>query len=343
MNIGIVTVYDGVSNLGSYLQAYAMQHVLKTLGHNVFFLKKTPVSAQILKHISRLNPKRAFFLRLHSGWNYLFDSRAFSFIPPAEAESKLDCLIYGSDEIWNMENPYFKDNLFWGTDFNTLPKIAYAVSVGALEEQTLDKNLNVVQGVHQFKTILARDERTASIIGRLTERTLPLVCDPTFLVGKDVLQSPIQFPSKPYILVYSYGLDTNMISNIHRFAQEHNLEIISAHFWHHFCDRTICCKPLEFGTLMSGAEYVFTSTFHGAVFAMMNHTQCCILPVREKVRAVVDQMGQSNRLVNENVDYETFSSIMQMPFDSSAFETILNTFRLESMQKLEAALKCLEK
>lgn len=342
MNIGIVTVYDGVSNLGSYLQAYAMQYKLKELGHTVYFLEKESVFKRIWQHIAKLNPKRAFFLRLHSGWNYLLASRQFNFVKPEATEQKLDCLLFGSDEIWNMDNPYFKDRLFWGTEFNKIPKIAYAASVGTMTKQTLSENFPIAEGILSFHRILVRDNHTATMIGDLLNKDLPLVCDPTFLVGKDTLQIPVALPKRPYILVYSYGLDANMIKNIQHFAKEKHLDIISAHFWHHFCDRTICCKPLEFSTLMGGADYVFTSTFHGAVFAMMNHTKCCILPVRDKVRAVVEQMGQAHRLVAENVGYEEFKTIIQTPFDTAQFESTLTTYRKESIGQLEAALKCLE-
>lgn len=341
MKIGIVTVYDGVSNIGSYLQAYAMQLVLKKFGHDVFFVEKTSVPKCIWRHIGRLNPKRAFFLRLCSGWNYLIASRQFQFIKPEQIQEKLDGLLFGSDEIWNMENPFFKDPLFFGTGME-IPRIAYAVSVGAMEQQTLNANRIVVQGVPGFRSILVRDKKTAKMMGEFCGKSLPIVCDPTFLVDKQELQIPIKRPVKKYMLVYSYGLDQPMIDHICRFARENGLEIVSAHFWHPFCDRTIPCKPLEFGSLMAEAEFVFTSTFHGAVFAMLNHTRCCILPVREKVRAVVEQMGQNARLVEPETDFETFSRTIRMPFAQERFEEQLERYRTDSMRRLETALACLE-
>lgn len=342
MKIGIVTVYDGVSNIGSYLQAYAMQLALEKLGHQVYFVEKTTVPKRIWKHIARLNPKRAFFLRLASGWNYLIASRAFRFVKPERVIQELDGLLFGSDEIWNMDNPFFKDPLFFGTGYD-IPKIAYAVSVGAMEQATLDQHRNITEGIHAFKKVLARDGRTQQIMGSLLEQELPLVCDPTLLVGKDALQQPVKLPQDKYILVYSYGLDQEMIDNIRRFATEKGLKIISAHFWHHFCDRTIPCTPLQFGSLMVGAEYVFTSTFHGAVFAMMNHTRCAILPVRDKVRDIAVRMGQGDRLITSDVDYDTFYRTITKDFPDEAFESILKNYREDSQMKLEEALTCLTK
>ena len=341
MKIGIVTVYDGVSNVGSYLQAYAMQLALRKLGHEVFFVEKKTVPARIWQHVARINPKRAFFLRLKSGWNYLRVSRAFHFVKPEKTEKKLDMLLFGSDEIWNMDNPYFKDSLFFGTGA-TLPKVAYAVSAGAMEQSTLEENRAIVKGVEGFSAVLVRDERTRQLMAPFVKTPMPMVCDPTFLVGREALQVPVKRPEGKYLLVYSYGLDQPMIDNICRFAKEKNLKIVSAHFWHIFCHKIIPCKPLEFGSLMAGAEYVFTSTFHGAVFAMMNHTRCAILPVREKVAYVAGQMGQEKRLVPADVVYEDFKKTIEMPFDDTEFEARLERYRTTSWKLLEEALSCLE-
>ncbi len=342
MKIGIVTVYDGVSNIGSYLQAYAMQLALEKLGHQVYFVEKIGVARRIWQHIARLNPKRALFLRLASGWNYLLASRKLTFVKPELAAQELDGMLFGSDEIWNMDNPFFKDPLFFGTDC-VVPKIAYAVSVGAMAQNTLDCNKEITQGIHTFRKILVRDDRTQQMIGELVDRDLPLVCDPTLLIEKRLLQKTVKLPKEKYILVYSYGLDQEMIDNIRRFAKEKRLKIISAHFWHNFCDKTIPCKPLQFGTLMAGAEYVFTSTFHGAIFAMLNHTRCVIMPAREKVRDIAVRMGQEDRLVAPDADYDTFCNIIETDFAAEKFEMILDNYRYNSQVKLEDALKCLIK
>ena len=40
MKIGIVTIYESITNLGSFLQGYAMKIVLEEMGHEVFLSKK---------------------------------------------------------------------------------------------------------------------------------------------------------------------------------------------------------------------------------------------------------------------------------------------------------------
>ena len=344
MKIGIVTIYESVTNLGSYLQAYAMQAALQEIGHEVCFIEKEPVSKVVRRCVCKLNPKREFFLRFQKCAKYLHAKKLLRTIPQEDiSKERIDCLIYGSDEIWNMDNPYFKDPLFWGTNQKGISRIAYAASVGAMDEMTLNSNRDIAHGICEFEAIFARDERTQDMIGRFTRKTLPIVCDPTFLVPVQCLQKPVKLPKEKYLLVYSYGVDQMTEELIVRFAKEHELAIISPCFWHVWCDRVIECEPLQFGTLVQNAEYVFTSTFHGAIFAMLNHKRCAILPARSKVRDVVERMGLKQHLISSETTYEAFSRVMEQKFPDEEFENRLMEFRAESKMKLEGALKCLEK
>ena len=50
MKIGIVTIYDAY-NYGSYLQAYALQKVLKSQGHEVIILNCSKDKFRIIKKL----------------------------------------------------------------------------------------------------------------------------------------------------------------------------------------------------------------------------------------------------------------------------------------------------
>lgn len=49
MKIGIVTIYESITNLGSFLQGYAMKIVLEEMGHEVFFVQKETTLHSIKK------------------------------------------------------------------------------------------------------------------------------------------------------------------------------------------------------------------------------------------------------------------------------------------------------
>ena len=122
-------------------------------------------------------------------------------------------LIYGSDEIWNMDNPYFKDSFFFGANVPRIPKVAYAASMGVMSEAALLKIRDIAMGLKSFKLIFTRDAYTQMLVQSFTGRPSEIVCDPTLLVSKEVFSMPCQLPKQKYLLVYSYGVDDQLFTN----------------------------------------------------------------------------------------------------------------------------------
>lgn len=339
VKIGIITVYDALDNLGSYLQSFALKKFLEAEGHEVCFIRKRYLCKYILSMLSKINPKRGYLGKLSRIINGVKAINKFNVINETHIKQKqLDALVYGSDEIWNMDNPYFADKFFFGTDRFDVPKIAYAISMGEMSEDTLRNNIDIAKGIYDFKQILVRDNHTKAVLESVLKRELKLVCDPTMLIPVSELSKKIRLPKEKYILVYTYGIDAPMENNIIKFAKEKGLKIISVCFWNQWSDRVVQCHPLQFSTLIQNAEYVFTTTFHGAVFTMLNHKKCCIQPIRYKVRDVVEKMNLSNRLIGEDADYEIFKKIIEMDFPSEEFESILKVYRDNSIKLLRESL-----
>ena len=344
MKIGIVTIYESITNLGSFLQAYALKTALESLGHDVYLIQNVSTLKTACKAVFKINPKREMFLRVKKAYKFISDVKKVKLMPRGEINtSDLDVLIYGSDEIWNMDNPYFKDDLFWGTDSNKIDKIAYAVSIGAMSEETISQNIQYTKELVNYKNILVRDDRTWEFVKKITGEEPDYVCDPTILVPLESITKSIKLPKEKYMLVYTYGLDEPMIQNVVRYAREHNLKIISPCFWHIWADEIIECSALQFSSLIAGAECVFTSTFHGAIFTLLNHKHCCILPVREKVTDIARRLGEDNHIIPYDCDYDRFSSTMEIEFDDNEFEKRVKEWREKSFKLLKESLECLEK
>lgn len=336
MKIGIVTVYESIDNFGSYLQAYALKKYLELQGHTVFVIQNRPVSATLKKNLLKLNPKREFFLRFKKARLFLSDNKRLNILDRKDVDSRhLDLLIYGSDEIWNLENPYFCDPFFWGSLYPEIPKIAFAVSVGAMEPETERMRTSFFEDLHSFLCIMVRDEKTFDFVKRRIGKTPPIVCDPTMLLPVSSLSEPIYAPEKPFLLVYTYGVDTPLAGFIKQYADKKDLQIVSACFWHPWADKTIECSPLQLSSLMQTAACVFTTTFHGALFSMLNHTKCCIYPAREKVSNIVCKLGMGDRLIDETCSFEKFESIIQSDFQTQIFEEKLEAWRDYSKRELE--------
>lgn len=342
MNIGIVTVYESIDNFGSYLQTYSMKHFFEQRGHTVYVIQNQSISKPLKKYLCRINPKREFLLRLKKSILFLKDNRHLNILDKNDVEKvNLSCIIYGSDEIWNLENPYFRNSFFWGGLFPNIPKIAYAVSIGAMKMNTEDKYAYLFDKMSSFRKIMVRDEKTLDFVRRRTGENSAIVCDPTMLIPVSSLLEPINIPQKPYLFVYTYGIDANLSKYIKQYAKKWGLLIVSACFWHPWADKTIECSPLQLSSLINGADSVFTSTFHGSLFTMLNHKRCCIFPTREKVQNIVTKLGMEDRLIDDNCSYNQFEIIMRSEFKTERFEEKLMAWRMFSVKKLEDSLLCL--
>ena len=224
-----------------------------------------------------------------------------------------------------------------------LPKIAYAVSIGAMGQDTEEQHKELFEYMNNYDKIMVRDEKTFDFVLRKTELAAPIVCDPTMLVPISELSEPIRLPKQPYLFVYTYGIDSHIEHLITHYAKKRGLLIVSACFWHRWADKTIECSPLQLSSLLRGADCVFTSTFHGALFTMMNHKRCCILPVREKVRNVVVKLGMEDKLIDEDCSFEQFERIIQSEFNSQIFDEKLLIWRHYSEERLGESFECLAK
>ena len=82
MKIGIVTIYESITNLGSFLQGYAMKIVLEEMGHEVFFVQKETTLHSIKKCVFKINPKREFLLRCKKASYFYKDVKKLRLIQP---------------------------------------------------------------------------------------------------------------------------------------------------------------------------------------------------------------------------------------------------------------------
>ena len=337
MKIAIVTVYHPFTNLGSYLQAYALQIVLNGLGHDVYFVNTGSKFKSIYNLLCHLNPKREFLLRFQKAYFALKDLSKFKIIDIDRA-NHCDLLIFGSDEIWNVTNKFFQQPVFWGLPFENKPMIGYAISAVHATNDDFRNNVLLTSNIKSFSEILTRDIHTQSLLNEHFNIKTKLVADPTLLVNANLLSKEINIPKDNYLLVYTYGINPSMIKILKQFAKKHSLKIISPCFWHPWVDSTIECSALQLGTLMRHAKYVFTTTFHGTIFSLINHTKCCILPLRDKVRDVCETLKCEERLIDESITFDSFERIICKNFSTHKFEQNLLELRNDSFNTLNSVI-----
>lgn len=370
MRIGIVTIYDSFLNCGAFLQAYALKKVLQNEGHTVYHIVrekkerfyystvKNYIDLQFSEDV-KLNLTRRIKILLRI-FRYIFNcsrkhfvfSKEFKTMTPITVKQankmELDCIIFGSDEIWNIKNTDLGDEFYFGKQLFCKNKIAYAPSVGNSDYEDLKNAIYPAECLSQFKKIYVRDVHSADVIERLIGVRPDIVCDPTILSSTAVLQQKEFKIKEPYILVYSYGLDKKTIGYLKRFASEKKLELVSVTMKHGFADKNLTISPLMFGNIIKNAEYVLTTTLHGTIFTLLNKKKAAFYSGKYndstnegrylKTTYILKTFKQENRILGENYSYDDFCKIIEIKPNAEMIDNIIKQQAELSIRKLESTL-----
>lgn len=99
-------------------------------------------------------------------------------------ELAFDCIVVGSDEVWNYRDTKGNAELKFGVGLTCKNLIAYAPSVGAVTEDT-KVPAEVASGLKNIDRISGRDTETVKFIERISGRKTEKMLDPTFLYNFD--------------------------------------------------------------------------------------------------------------------------------------------------------------
>lgn len=248
---------------------------------------------------------------------------------------RYDCILVGSDEVWNFKDKKSNNPIKFGIGLNCRKLIAYAPSVGK-SKYSDELPDYVIEGLKKFKSISARDDLTFELATKVVGEEPTRVLDPTFLHNFPIEKSKI--PNKPYILFYYCDdLPISIKDQILKYAYDNDLYVYGAGE----CDKqyssvTVNLNPFEWVDMFRNAEYVFTGTFHGAVFSILNNRQFSVYLTNEsrirKVRALLKELKIENREINEEFTFNLHSKDNLINY--SEVNEIVNKRRNESLEYL---------
>ena len=331
----IYTVYN-TENCGSFLQAYALQTIIRRMGYDACFSStiKEKNPTHTLKNTITVALKRFLKLRWVEGFReiekyYKFEKAQRAFLKiDDDSHLKLkpvSAVVVGSDTVWNLDSSFFKKNIctYFAQNWEGYNRCTYAVSVANTSLEEFEQTNSICEMMSGFENISVRDEKTALIVKALIGVEPARVCDPTMLLTCDdydeLLRKPLE---EPYIFIYAFeGFSLSLKKKIMEFSKKEKLKIVTLG---HYRDSTwlqsqnIC--PDNFITLMKYASYVITDTFHGTVFSMIYNKQFVVIEQgKNKVREVLDKYGLGSRLctcnsidsvISQRIDYSVVNKSM---------------------------------
>lgn len=346
MKCGIVTVYNSV-NSGSFLQAYAMEQTLKKYGQKAAFVcqnfgdhssSRRNYFKLVMKAVLKGNIAGA---RCQQARRRIFRQAISEQLQIAPISEKKDCYVLGSDVIWDLKVPFFRNHtdFFWGTRFENAKIISYAPSVGFAKEEDLEKYPLIRQALNRMSAVSVRDLPSKELLQPYCDHEIQIVCDPTYLLVKeeyDAIAKPTDL--KDFLFIYYYGkMPTDYREAIQAFAKEKGLKTVTFGGVNRWCDISLAYDPLLFLSIYDKAEYIITNTFHGTVFATIYEKRFAVIKNdKPKVLDVLQMCSLSDKMTNGSED---ICAILESDFDYDVIRQKILTEREKGLQYLKTAIE----
>lgn len=358
MKIGIYTITEG-ENYGNRLQNYAMQCILESKNNDVRTLR-------VLHKGNDFSGKIKLFIKKTFNIKYSFrDKRKVSFdkfnkkyikfesenITDNGAFRKLnsyDCFVAGSDQIWN---PNF--DITTGASFLQFAKGKRKVSISAsfgvdsIEDKT--KRDVCKKYLNDFNAISVREKAGAKIVKELINVDVPVLIDPTLMLGKEqwkqIAEKPKMIDDKKYILCYLLGnFEDDVIKKIKMYCEENQCKLIFLDndyaYMQHGTDDEFAVSPSEFIWLIEHCEKVITDSFHAIIFSMIFQKRLIAIPrdtslgnMNNRLTDLAEEFRIKNLI---SYDYD-FSNEAEMDFD--LIESVLTAKKKQFINFLDKNLK----
>lgn len=284
MRIGILT-FHRAHNYGAVLQCYALQEVLKSLGHDVEVIDYRQPAIEERYKVFQLRSFITNFIRIWKFPSYIknvhikfkrsrdfrrFTSKYLSVNHRCQSCNQIpqsyDVYVIGSDQVLNPDITHGLDNVFAGyfSVPNHAKKIGYAVSSSPTEIIKFGNKLfEIIQGFDAFSF---REKSLCDIANKQFDLSVFQSVDPTLLTNSNTWDKITikETVSKPYIVLYQvrYPLNNHGIvsESAYHLANKYSYDVV---------DISEGVSVEKWISTIKYAQCVVTSSFHATVFALI--------------------------------------------------------------------------
>lgn len=292
MKIAIVT-QPILENYGGLLQNYALQQVLKKMGHDPktidfwpltnFYNEFPRVFGSWLKtaYLRFCKGVRRNFAKFHQPKrrNEIFDEFVSKYIETTVPTSKYTCnilqqgkfdvVLVGSDQVWRPKLNLCVEDMFlaFAGDF-PIKRLAYAASFGIDEWEFTERQTQVCSSLaKKFESISVREISGVSLCRDRLNVDASWVLDPTLLLSKtdyEAVCGEIPVPQEKYLAAYVLDMNDSLRATCESIAKERGLVLKTFS-----ADSQVTLTIPQWIAMFRDASYVVTDSFHGTVFSIL--------------------------------------------------------------------------
>lgn len=347
MKIGIIT-QPLQTNYGGLLQNYALQQVLKKLGHEVYTINRKYLcdiyalpTIKYIKHLTKQKLKkylRKAYLPSRDETSKITEKcRKFveenieitnsvktqEELLAISAQYSFDAFVVGSDQVWRpMYSPnILNDFLDFCQEQPNIRRIAYAASFGVDDwEYTPIQTTECSRLAKMFNAISVREDSGIELCQKHLDVDATLVLDPTLLLEKEeyieITEKAKEQESAGELFCYILD-DNNAIKNsIHNIEKQLTLKSfqVKSAKKPYVIERgdNICehiiPSPIKWLRAFMDAKIVFTDSFHGCVFSIIFNKPFWVIGNKTRGNARFDSLLKLFNLEDRLVSLDKIES-----------------------------------
>ncbi len=344
MKIGLLT-YHHSANYGAVMQTYATCRILKELGHEVEIINIRQVEKRKLRHIIFI-PKYRNFNKFMTNFYPKQTKLITSFEELQAKEFDYDCLLVGSDQVWNPNISQDKCMAYF-LDFGKpkIKRISYASSFGISQWPSDKEKLgeSVRSALQRFDSISVREKTGQDLLSQYFGVESQVVLDPTMLHSNyDEIVNNISDNNRIVCYLLNRTKEQLKASRYISKSIDTRALILTSVYPVYGLEYVYPPSIEDWLKYIGGAKLVVTDSFHGVVFSLLYKRNFVVFAVNNgrnsRLLDLLKMFGLENRYFTSLAELES-SDIYNKYIDYTSVIRILNDKREESLTFLTNSLK----
>lgn len=336
MKVAIVT-QQLLNNYGGILQNYALQNVLKKIGHNpitidyiykpsffrivisavkTIFLRIKGIRRRFLRRRHRLSNMNAFISN-----NITLSRKVHNYSSDLIREIDAKAIIVGSDQVWRPKyNPGVLQDMFlkFAVDLD-IKRLAFSASFGVdnMDEWSKSEISICAQLLQKFDLVSVRELSGVELCKQYFSINAIQLLDPTMLLSQadyDLICKNIPVDSSDYIFAYILDVTEYKAKKIKEISKEYSCAVKQY---------SIYPKPKlsveSWLAMFRDAKYIVTDSFHGVVFSLIFQKKFIVIPNdsrgNTRIQSLLSIFNLSERMssdINDYIDWQNVNKNMNV-------------------------------
>lgn len=360
MKIGIVT-QSLLGNYGGILQNFALQQVLKKLGHEPMTIDYVLSNSawRYFRHSTKFHIRRLLgkskpgetaparlrtrkpdidaFVKKHIVTTQMVERYERNVVE----QHGMGALVVGSDQVWRPKyNRFLEDMYLQFASGCDLKRVAYAASFGVDRWEYSSAQTRACSGLaKRFDAVSVREDSGVALCADHLGVKARKVLDPTLLLtaddyGRVCADVPVE--NEPFVAAYFLRGHGKKSIEANRVFAENLAAKLGYKLKYFVVDSHNSPTVEQWLAAFRDAAFVITESFHGTVFSILNHRQFLTIGNAgrglARVSSLLNELGISDRMISVE-NYDLSGEIKEI--DYREVEQRLDNLRCDSISFLE--------